>query len=191
MKRSALFLLSLLLVFQLTLPAHAIEANALTIPSTMIGYATDDNGNSYELIGELVETTVPYSLNGTYSATYAYDVSMTSTADSPDSGFASHVYLTVYYKLRDGNYYLLTAVSGYWEIQDYNATVTSSTVDYVCGPAGGIYGVSVSNNFYISTGFTEFTDATADFYQVRARLHLTYQMGTSRTWSFTLNNNIV
>ena len=115
---------------------------------------------------------------------------MTSTADSPDSGFSSHVYLTVYYKLRDGKYFLLTKVSGYWDIEDYRVTVTSSTLDYKCGAGSGVFGVNVSNHFTVATGFTQFTEDQGIYAQVSARLHLTYKMGTSRTWSFTLDNNV-
>lgn len=156
----------------------------------MTGYIVDDLGNTTTVTGKLVNTIAPYSANGEYAATYAYDVSMTSTADSPDSGFSSHVYLTIYYKLRDGRYYLLTRISGYWNIEDYRVTVTSSTLDYVCGAQGGVYGVNVSNNFSVATGFTNYTEDNGIYSSVGARLYLTYKMGTSRTWSFTLDNYV-
>ena len=191
MKRISSFLFVLLLVFQCTLPAYALENNIQALPETMIGYATDSNRQVHEITGYLVETQTPFTFNGTYSATYAYDVSMTSTADAPDSGFASHVYLTVYYKVRDGQYYLLTRVSGYWEIQDYNVIVTNAQVEYVCGPYGGCDPINVSNNFNLYTGYTDYTEDDGSMSQVKAKLTLTYQMGSSRTWTFTLNNSVL
>lgn len=190
MKKLFTLVLCMALVGSAIIPARAEEPVHATLPEVMTGYVVDNQGNTTEVIGELVNTVVPYSANGEYAATYAYDVSMTSTADSPDSGFSSHVYLTVYYKLRNGQNYLLTKVSGYWDIEDYRVTVTKSTLDYVCGANGGVTGVSVSNHFTVTTGFTNFTEDNGTYAQVAARLHLTYKMGTSRTWSFTLNNNV-
>lgn len=192
MRKIFSFLLAVVLISTAPMSVYARSTNGLldtgtniTHP-TMIGYATDDEGNTYEIIGRLVDTVTPYSTNGVYTSTYAYDISHTDTADAPDSGYVSHVYLTVHYTLRDGNYYLLTNVSGYWDIQDYNASVTSANVEYICGQSG--LQRNVSNNFSFATGFTTFTDCDNNGCTVGARLNLTYKIGSSRTWNFTLNN---
>lgn len=191
MKKLLSVVLLLFLLIQIIPTVYADETHVIPIPDTMTGYVIDDHGVKREIVGKLVSTVAPQSLNGKYASTYAYDVSMSSNADAPDSGFSSHVYLTVYYLLRDGQYYLLTNVAGHWDIEDYRVTVTESTIDYVCSASGNVTGRHVSNHFNVDTEFEKFTDATADFYQVRARLNLTYKMGTSRTWKFTLNNNII
>ena len=180
----------ILFVIGLAIPVSAAENEFPVLRDTMIGYATDEDGNRYEIIGELVETSTPRSIGENYSATYAYDVSKVTTADSADSGNASHVYLTVYYTLRDGQYYLLTAVSGRWEILDHQASVISSTISYSCHPYEYAHNVPVTNNFYKNTGFTLFTEDNGVYSIVGATLHLQYLIGSSRTWTFDLQNNV-
>lgn len=194
MRKLCALLLAAIMIF--TMPMSAYATSLISAPHnpgivavpTMIGHATDENGNTYEVIGTLVETIVPRSTNGTYASTYAYDISHRDTADAPDSGYVSHVYLTVHYKLRDGNYYVLTNVSGYWDIQDYNATVTNANVEYICGQTGLTR--NVPNNFSFATGFTTFTDCDDSGCTVGARLNLTYKIGSSRTWTFSLPNMV-
>ena len=183
-------LLAVLLLVSLSIPVSADQYLQSEIPSELKGYATDNEGNTVEIIGRLVDTVAPRSIDGTYASTYAYDITMTTTAEGPDSGYASYVYLTVHYTKRDGSYYLLNAVSGSWEIHDYNVTVTSSTISYSCHPYEHAYNVPVSNGFYKATGFTLFTTDDGSFSTVGATLYLTYQMGSSRTWTFALPNNV-
>ena len=174
----------------LTIPVSAAENGTPCLREEMIGYATDEDGNRYEIIGELVDTSTPRSIGGSYSATYAYDVSRVNTADSADSGNASHVYLTVHYILRDGQHYLLTAVSGRWVISDHQASVISSTISYSCHPYENAHNIAVPNDFYRETGFTLFTPDNGTYSAVGATLHLRYLIGNSRTWTFDLQNNV-
>ena len=193
MRKLCALLLATIMTFTVPMSAYATSSYTIYNPEivvapTMIGHATDENGNTYEIVGTLVDTIAPRSTNGTYVSTYAYDISHTNTADAPDSGYVSHVYLTIRYTLRDGNYYLLTNVSGHWDIQDYNASVTNATVEYICGQSG--LSRNVSNNFSFATGFSTFTDCDASGCTVGARLNLTYKIGSSRTWTFSLPNII-
>ena len=193
MKRTIALLMALCMIFLTPLSAHATEL-AGSSPKKMIGYFTDENGNTTEIIGELISTQNTNARTGTFSATYQYKIpraSGSNTVDSPDSGYSSHVYLTVHYQIKDGLFYLLTAVSGYWEIQDSRVSVISSTVDYTCMQSQSHYNRPVNNNFYFTTGFTNYTPDNGTYSNVGAHLHLTYLMGTSRTWSFTLSNFIL
>lgn len=134
------------------------------------------------------------------AVTYAYNVDLrangsgTYTESDDDDGNESTVYLTVHY-LTQGSYptyYLLTAVSGRWVIEDPDrVSVTSARVEYGCSCA--IPSVTqessryVSNNFWVNTNFTEYIVNYGA--SLGAKLTLTYLIGTSRTWSFTLTND--
>ena len=91
--------------------------------------------------------------------------------------------------------YLLTRVSGYWEISAQKVSVESAKLSYGCSgtfpspTTQSVTDISVNNYFDISTGFTDYV--VPDVLAVMgANLTVNYLMGTSRRWSFTLTNNL-
>ncbi len=191
--------LSVLLVVALSLAmgttAFAADLEQGGIAQTVTGYLYDDEGNCTEIIGHLVETDGPvlFGLNEAVSVTYEFDLRATSFESKPafdsDSESVSTVYSTIsYYK--NGTSYLLSSVSGSWTISNSSASVTSASVSYGCIDSHNSSQVgsrSVSNNFYVGTGFS--TYVFGDGLSVGASLTLGYRMN-SRSWSFTLPNYI-
>lgn len=183
----------ILAVSLIVLPAVSVSAAEVAespVPDTMVGYAIDEDGNRYEIIGELVNTTMPRTSDGVHSATYAYDIQDYNEIYHSDDGYSSTVYLTVYYTIRDNFHYLLTAVSGHWVIHDYRVSVIDSKVTYASGVYHRVANAPVSNNFYINTGFTNFTEDNGSYSTVGATIYLTYLMGSSRTWTYELQNKV-
>lgn len=119
-----------------------------------------------------------------------------TTVDSADGGNASRVYLTIGYSMQNTpTEYKLTSVSGRWTLEDSRVSVTSASLTYGCS---GLFPVTVtqtgsrehvSNPFSISTGFKSYV--VGSYCGVMgAHLTLTYLMGSSRTWTFTLDNTL-
>lgn len=205
-KRFTSLFTALALLSAMTAPAVAVEENALEVNQAtpgpiVVGILTDDRGDEYEIAGVLVENA--YSAYGMtpqeeISATYRFDVptltagDLTSTKDGPDTGYASHIWLTISYRTRFGNTgmeYLMTGASGHWTITDPNVLVKSTNL--VCGCSGGITsqttlpGCSVTNPFDVPTGFKYYVPDNGGI--LGAILTLEYMMGT-RTWSFEMKN---
>lgn len=202
--------LALALAANLSAPAFAADNSAEIIPDenvpAMVGILTDENGVEYEIVGTLVTnecTTYSIGPVNETSVTYRFDVPMrapqngSTEVNGPDSGYASHIYLKISYRSIDGSNpnlrsYLLTSVSGSWTIEDPEVFVTSTYLKYGCS-VGSIEQLgeksSLSNPFNVSTGFTQYIDETLGAV-LGAHLTLTYLMGSSRTWKFTLNNNL-
>ena len=191
---------AVLLVFAIGLTmgtaALAADLDQGTIAQRMTGYLYDDAGNCVEVIGRLVETNVMALSNANESIAATYEFNLKSTTfnsnpvSSPDSGYSSTVYLTVNY-YRNGSSYLLSSVSGSWVIEDSRVSVTSASLYYFC--VDGQHSLqngsrSVSNNFYVGTGFSTYVSGAG--LAVGAQLTLTYLMGTSRSWTFTLPNYV-
>lgn len=196
-KLVALFLSALLILT----PCVAFAQESVNVPcSPIVGYLADDEGNIIEVPGFIVESASVNSSSGDASVTYGFNVPLSSgstgsgeyTESSPDSAYESHVYLTIYYKTRNNNSeYLLTSVSGYWEIEHpYNTSVTSASVRYGCSDLVTTQSQlrSVGNNFSFNTGFSTYITKAAGV--MGANLTLKYLMGTSRKWTFTLTNNL-
>lgn len=181
-----------------------IAANPDSAPSPqLVGILTADDGTQQEIIGTLVSTnTTPNSRSlNCVEATYKYDLEVSPRATGgskteygEDGGYASTVYLTINYSYQNSpTEYLLTGVSGRWEITDGKASVESATVSYGCSgqfpklTTQAVQNKSVTNNFKIQTGFTNYiiSDVNA---VLGAHLTVNYLMGTSRRWSFTLSN---
>lgn len=161
----------------------------------MIGYIYDDNGTLTSTVtGRLVDI-APMSISDEYSATYAFDLATSADyellAYDNDDGYASTIYLTIYYTTNANGQYLLTRVSGYWVISDPKASVTSASLHYACteysAPRSQDVTRSVSNNFSYATGFSTYVYNTP-VSTLAAELTLEYLIGTSRTWDFTLQN---
>lgn len=176
--------------------AFAADLDQGAIPQTVTGYLYDDEGNCVEVVGHLVEKNSAslFSANDNLSATYEFNLLASSfnsnPVSSPDSGYVSTVYLTVSYYVNSGSY-LLSSVSGSWTISDYSASVTSASVYYACvdsRTSSQTGSRSVSNNFYVGTGFSTYVSGFG--LSVGASLTLRYQIGASRSWSFTLPNYV-
>lgn len=221
MKKIVSLLIASILCFSLfpTALAAAPELNneSESIPKTMTGYLTDDEGNTQLVTGHLVETSTPKSSalkqnalsvldskrsssdENLKSATYAFSLYSTTnhsdTASGSDGALCSTVYLTINYNIINTHVaqYRLNSVSGHWKVAS-PARVASATLKYGCtGLNIDKFGVtqtrtrSVSNYFSYNSGFTSYV---ADFNGsvAGALLTVNYKMGTSRTWSFTIYN---
>lgn len=186
-------------------PLSATAVNQEEYLPGNIGILTTDDGRQYEIKGELVSVAQPFSndSNNTSSATYCYTIparisDSSTTVPGVDGGNESKVYLTIYYQTKGTpTLYLLTGVSGYWELTSATGKtrVESATLDYGCSSLAPQIitqrkmGVSVSNHFSIRTGFSKYIVSEGGGV-MGANLHLNYVMGNSRRWSFTLQNNL-
>lgn len=190
--------LSVLLVFACLMmgtTAFAADLEQGTNPETVIGYLYDDEGNCIEIVGHLVETSAIslFSENEGLSLTYEFNLKASNFESNPavgsDSENVSTVYSTINYYINNGSY-LLSSVSGNWTLTNSNASVTSAFLSYGCTDSRTSTQVgsrSVSNNFYVGTGFS--TYVTGGGMSVGANLTLSYRMN-SRSWSFTLPNYV-
>lgn len=196
-KLVALLLVLTMVVCILPMSAFADNMEVGTIPN-LTGVLTTDDGTTYFIKGEFVDTPQAYSNNESSSTTIKYELpaatpqSGSNTVSGNDGGLSSTVYLTISYKVKsDENEYLLTGVSGYWVITDSKASVESATLNYGCTGGGvtqAVNDLSVSNWFNISTGFQNYVPAYGIFSVMGANLTVNYLMGTARRWSFTLPN---
>lgn len=177
------------------LTTFAVDLEQDMIPQTKVAYLYDDEGNCVEVIGHLVEANPIHILSEdeSTSLTYAFDLRATifdsKLEQNPDAQNVSTVYSTISY-YQDGSSYLLTSVAGSWTIYNSAASVRSAVVEYSCfsGESPAASGIrSVSNDFYIGTGFSTYVSGFG--LTVGANLSLTYVMN-SRTWTFTLPNFI-
>lgn len=166
------------------------------------GILTSEDGKQFLIEGRLCdsmqtcagnEATITYEYTIPVSAVRATNSS--TTVDSPDDGYVSHIYLTLNYQTQNTpTEYLLTGVSGRWTIDDPNVAVLSTSLTY--GYSGWFPAYAsqnntiknVSNPFSYSTGFSSYI--LSDGAVMGANLTLDYLMGTSRKWSFTLVNNL-
>lgn len=167
----------------------------------MTGVLVGDDGSRYIIEGTVVSIE-RFLISDTNSATIKYELpaaimNRTSiTEDGIDGGIASVVYLTITYSSKNTpKEYLLTNVSGYWDITDSKTTVESAYLSYGCSgmfpnpTSQAVNDLPVTNDFDEDTGFTNYV--TSDIYAVMgANLTLNYLMGASRRWSFTLTNNL-
>lgn len=186
------------------LPPTFAVAPPTSAPPIMTGILTADNGTQYTIEGVLVPAIQPLSTGSGTSVTYKYDIPTSVTAGGSttaydyDSGYVSTVYLTVDYNYKNTTprEYLLTGVSGHWEITDKKASVESATLTYGCTGLGPrpttqyVHDAPVENYFSINAGFTQYI-ASDVLAAMGANLTVNYLMGTSRRWSFTLTNNPV
>ena len=191
MKRVVSCLLALVMTLIMPLTVFAADGEILSdVPATMQGVLTDSVATNSE--------------DGVASLTYEFDVPMvqaaptngSTTVDSADGGNASRVYLTIGYSMQNTpTEYKLTSVSGRWTLEDSRVSVTSASLTYGCS---GLFPVTVtqtgsrehvSNPFSISTGFKSYV-VGAYCGVMGAHLTLTYLMGSSRTWTFTLDNTL-
>ena len=211
MKRTISILLSLIFLFPASTPlAAASYSEVQTAPAdTMYGILRDENGTEYQIKGVLVSSAEnQVARNGSaftaMSATYAYAIpaqpraGYSQTIYDNDGAIASTVYLTVHYtrelNLPAADNYLLTAVSGHWELGNSMTSVTGAELDYECTSIThthqDVNNVPVVNNFWIDSYFTT-PVAPGIRTKLGAELTVHYLMGTSRRWSFTLGNAVL
>ena len=206
MKRGFCALLAaimLLLITDVPSNVYAVDTDSCNLSQTVYAELDDGAGNVEVVSGRLVDSGAVHSsskIDGAI-ATYAFDLyaaDNTLTTKDSDGAAASTVYLTIEYKTKNTpTEYLLTRVSGYWKIHVSNVQVTQAYLNYGCNGSFPqivqnqyVNDRSVNNNFSYTTGFTKYV-ADVIGSAVGANLRLTYKMGTSRTWSFRLYNNIV
>jgi hypothetical protein len=173
----------------------SIEQNA------PVGVLVDEFGNEYFVEGkEINSLSVNTRSSNSGSKTFEYTLSNVTrasgnnTINDTDGSISVRVYLTIYYSYQGSNY-LLTAVSGYWTFLDNGVEVTSSRVSYGCSDGGvtqSIEGRSVSNHYYINTGFNTYVSSSmgAMGQNLTLGLKMTNPNGTSRTWTFYIENNL-
>lgn len=184
-----------------TFPINVLAASA-DGDKAVYGILASEDGQQILIEGRVCDTMQTRAGNaGSITYEFAIPASVarsngSTTIDSPDDGYASHVYLTISYAMRNTpTEYLLTSVSGRWTIEDPKVAVLSTTLKY--GYTGWfpayacesetITNVS-SNPFSYNTGFTSYI--LEDGAVMGANLTINYMMGASRRWSFTLTNNL-
>ncbi|WP_105205031.1 hypothetical protein [Neobittarella massiliensis] len=158
-----------------------------TPPAAATAYLTDRDGNTQRIAGQLVEGPTGGGQAG--EQTYAFLLELrgpgeaSSTQSFEDDYGASRVYLHLTYK-NTGSSYLLTSVSGYYELQDSGVEVTSTALRYACAGTDTVQtGVQrPSGAFCYATAFTE---AVAGQGYVGATWTLNYYTDPEHHWSYT------
>lgn len=187
------------LLFSSVIPVLAVSPveNTVVFPEqTSVGLLTSDTGEQIQILGTKISScqrSADMSTVDTYKFVIPDSVMRDSglTKYGPDNGYSSTIYLSIYYV--GAQQYLLTGVSGYWEMSDPRASVESAFLSYGCtpysiGPAHDqhVENLPVSNYFSCTTGFTHYIPEMGGV--LGAYLVLNYLMGTSRRWTFTFNN---
>jgi hypothetical protein len=196
---SLVTLFSILVIMVSPVSATCADPNNAPVPIAS-GRLTFEDGTCCDIEGKLVSTnTQCRSSSPIHELTYQFDILASNIQDASltvsqlDDTVSSRVYLTIYYSSQNSpTEYLLTAVSGYWELKDSRVSVESATVTYGCSgffptaTTQHAWDVPVSNNFTCYTGFTNFVNANGGV--MGAHLTVNYLMGTARRWSFTISN---
>lgn len=200
MKKVLSCLLIAIIIFTFPSAAFAVSVDS---SEPVYGIVTWDDGTQITIQGRVCDSMQTRAANAG-SVTYEFAVPASAvpsngstTIDSPDSGYSSHVYLTINYAMRNTpTEYKLTGVSGRWVIEDPRVAVWSTSLTYGCSglePPNMNYAAQsetvehVGNPFSINTGFSSYI--TADYGIMGANLSIEYMMGT-RTWTFTLTNHL-
>lgn len=193
------------MVFVLCLiPMQATAANTVdfpVMPSEIEAYLISDSGEVFSVIGQKVDLLQEVNEFSAWSpsegsATYVFslyaDPSYTLTANEMDGSLSVRVYLTIKYTTRNSpTEYLLTNVSGSWEILDSRVSVTKAVLDYGCSGFYPSYtqqsaSKEVSNGFNCDTGFTKYVVAEGGV--LGSYLTLDLLMGQTREWDFRIKN---
>ena len=204
MRKVFCLLLVALLCIPCNLSVSAVEQESNKVSNKNYGILTTEDGTQYVIEGILVEESVRSNNNEDRSVTYKYDIPAvrasggSSEVFENDGGYVSTVYVTVHYESRNVPVeYLLTKVTGRWEIRDSRVSVESAELDYGCNGyfpeavnTQSVFGVPVGNNFSKTTGFKKYVSIDVGAV-IGANLTVNYLMGTSRRWSFTLQNTLV
>lgn len=214
MKRIISFCLSVLCVLTILPVNVSAKSEKSGMPETKASTLLLDTGESIEIMGSLVEEDIElYNNRDEYSVTYEYALDSqtlehierathSNEATDEDPTLSVRAYLTLKYKKESGfgsgDNYLLTGVSGHWEILDKTVGVTSAKLGYqIIGYSAYeekrvyevVTDISVSNNFSKSTGLTDYI-VDDGFSTCMASLILNMKMGNSRTWSWKFDNQL-
>lgn len=192
---------SFVLVFVLCLiPMQATAANP-DMPSRIEAYLIADSGEVMSVIGQKVDLSqeiseLSASSSSEESSTYVFSLysnpSYTLTANEMDGSLSVRVYLTIKYTTRNSPAeYLLTNVSGSWEILDSRVSITKAELEYGCTGFYPSYAEQsgskeVSNNFSYDTGFTKYIIPEGGV--LGSYLTLDLLMGQTRQWDFVIKN---
>lgn len=221
MKKFISLFTSLAVLFTLTVPSFAAEAttsaeqiNAFQIPLTQTATVTNNEGYSYEVIGELVETATTYSAGAPSSSTYRYSVPLragsgTQTEEGIDQTYSLTVYNTVNWNtLTEAgfSYARLSTVEVAFDLHDDQVRLGEVTFNSNCAgitqpSAGGPIIVNQVDEFTVpltdlsfSRGYTH--DPEFEYYvgttqvgcQIGCNLDITLLRGTASEWDFRVSN---
>lgn len=196
---SSLFTLILLLSI-ISIKVSASEILISPMPQTIKATLISDTGEFFNVEGEKINVfTTPYCIraydeSATYKFTLYSNRSNSLTASESDGSMSVIVFITINYETRNTpTEYLLTSVSGHWDIEDKRVSITNAELTYGCSgffpfPTTQTETKNVSNNFYYSTGFSNYITQYKGV--MGANLNLDLQMGTTRRWSFFMSNNL-
>ncbi|XCB30316.1 hypothetical protein RQN30_02480 [Arcanobacterium hippocoleae] len=198
-----LLLLTLTLLFcMIPINVSATEHLISSAPQKLEAVLVSDTGETFNVTGEKINTlTTLYNANlydedesATYKFTLYSNQSNSLTASEYDGSRSVEAFLTINYKTqKTPTEYLLTSVSGHWNILDQRVSVTNAELTYGCSgatpfPTTQIKTRNVSNNFYYSTGFSNYV--TQIYGNMGANLNLDLQMGSARRWNLHVSNNL-
>ncbi len=205
-------ILSVFLIISIAL-FSVISSSAAAPELSSIGTIVSETGKSLPVQGrltkqELIATPTEFGVLDFQSAnTYEYYIAVprsneTTTVDDYDSSISVHGFLTIVCSTQESSgltAYLLTRVSGSYNITDESVSVTSSKVSYGCtsmiDPESldqSVSNRSVANPFSIDTGFSVYAPLThsGDQGSCGASYSMNLRRGTSSNWTFTLDNHI-
>ena len=148
--------------------------------------------------GIRVETPFRYSLDEeitTYEFTLYGNPEYVLSGNQTDGSESIKVYLNIHYKTQPNgknSEYLLTRVTGNWEMLDSRVSVTNASVSYGCSDTGHSQNgeKAVGNNFSVDTGFNGYILPEMGGI-CGASLTTNLKMGSTRTWTFVMKNNVV
>ena len=209
LNKSLSLFLSLVLIVFTTMTIHVEDASAGESPllqSCNTATLTDCDGNMFLLpitpVYSYQSNTIMSAENDilfTYKCEIPADIMATGGSQTEydnDGTYASTVYLTIHYSHNTESpvEYVLKKITGHWNVTAQNVSVSSATLDYACGALNfeknvAVYNYPVSNNFTKQTGYSKYVP-TITGAAIGATLNLKYSMGSTRTWSFKLQNNI-
>jgi len=121
-------------IILLPLQVEALELEETNKQEVIVGTLVSDDGSIEQVSGHLINTRAFSSINDksdTLESTYAFDLysraNNTLTTEEMDGSYSVRVYLTIEYTTQNTpTEYLLTNVSGYWEILDSLVSVTDA-----------------------------------------------------------------
>lgn len=167
---------------------------------TPIAVLSNDNGEEYHIAGTLINSVKARGINGEGHQTYAFDVPIpyadhNDEVTDTDSSISVRATLKIYYKNKGTtpDEYLLTRISGNYNIIDPQVQVGSSKVMYACN---GLFPETVNNqrvelnlsgnSFDYYTNFTKYV--TEEDGLIGAKYTLNLKRGTSSKWTFIVDN---
>lgn len=181
--------------------AFSIQAFAATneekVKGSAEGYLISDTGESLFVEGRRVNTPITL-LSDENTVTYEFilygNPEYILSGNQTDGSESIRVYLNLHYKTQpngQNSEYLLIKVTGNWDILDSRVSVSSASLTYGCSDTGHSQSgtKAVNNNFSVNTGFSGYVLPEMGGI-CGATLTTNLKMGSTRTWSFVMKNNI-